>query len=49
MANVERPQDTPDDGQRSRRLIQRGNRLQLSLARIELAMSGLVASIGCWF
>jgi len=27
MANVERPQDTPDDGQRSRRLIQRGNRL----------------------
>ena len=44
MANVERPQDTPDDGQRSRaRLIQRGNRLQLSLARIELAMSGLVA------
>ena len=44
MADVERPEDTRDyDGQRSARLSRREHRLQLSLARIELAMSGRVA------
>ena len=44
MGEVERPQETPDhDGHRSARLTRRGNRMQLSLAKIELAMSGVVA------
>ena len=43
MPEVERPQDEPDwDGQRSARITRRGNRLQATLARIELAMGGLV-------
>jgi hypothetical protein len=44
MADVERPQEPIDyDGQRSRRLARRGDRMQLTLARIELAMEGLIA------
>ena len=42
-AAIVRPQETPDfDGNRSARLTRRGNRLQLTLARVELAMGGLV-------
>jgi hypothetical protein len=44
MADVERPQEPIDyDGQRNRRLARRGDRMQLTLARIELAMEGLIA------
>jgi hypothetical protein len=30
------------------RLLRRGDKLQVTLARIELALDGLIAWIGCW-